>query len=68
MYTLSLCNRFSYVAIHSKLLLCIYITREMMMAHIQKLDAKLKLSNQQLNEVVTEFEITLHDLEAVLQK
>ena len=38
------------------------------MAHIQKLDAKLKLSNQQLNEVVTEFEITLHDLEAVLQK
>ena len=39
-----------------------------MLAHIQQMDTKLKLSDQQLNETIREYQITVQDLETTVQR
>ena len=46
----------------------LYIVRERMLAHIQQMDANLKLSSQQLNETIRDYQMTVQDLETTVQR
>ena len=39
-----------------------------MLGNIQQLDANLKISDQKLNDMIREYEITVQDLETTVQR